>query len=75
MAKRKGRNPVIWGIPIVVILLLILWLPTLRNAGNLPTLGEPIRDFVATDVNGERFQLSEAYAQGEVILVFYRGFT
>lgn len=75
MSKRKQkRNPLVWGIPIVVVLLLAVWLPSVVNRGELPKLGEPIKDFVATDVNGERFQLSEAYSQGEVILVFYRGY-
>lgn len=45
-----------------------------RSTGELPKLGEPMADFTATDSDGNRFRLSEAYQEGPVVLVFYRGY-
>lgn len=67
-------KPFIWLIPIALIVLLVLWVPSLMSSGARPQLGEAMQDFWLTDSLGERFQLSEAYARGPVILIFYRGY-
>lgn len=36
-------------------------------------VGESVRDFSATDINKNTFQLSEAIEKGPVVVVFYRG--
>lgn len=74
MSKKQQTNVVRWAVPVVVVLLLALWIPNFMNRGRLPELGEVIQDFTIEDSQGETFTLSEAYAEGEVVLVFYRGY-
>lgn len=57
----------------VVVIALAVWGLSGR-AGELPEVGKRIADFTVTDVDGQPFQLGEVYKEGEVILVFYRGF-
>lgn len=60
---------------LAVVLLLALWVPSLfADRGQLPAVGEQIADFTKVDSDGVRFRLSEAYQDGELILIFYRGY-
>lgn len=71
-SKRQQNQWMIWTIGVVAVLALGLW-GLSGKAGQLPEEGKRIANFVKTDVNGNRFELSQAYKEGEVILVFYRG--
>jgi len=72
-SKRQSNRLILWSVSAVLVLGLGLWALS-GNAGELPQEGKRIADFTATDVEGNSFQLSQAYKEGEVILVFYRGF-
>lgn len=56
-------------------LLFLLMLGSLSSAQEMPGLkvGDLAPDFVANDFRGEKIQLSQYYADGPVILIFYRG--
>lgn len=59
---------------LIVLVVLFLVLSGSGRSGARPLVGEPIADFTVTDSDGNRFHLSEEYAKGPVILVFYRGY-
>lgn len=71
---RNKRSPLLWIIPALLAAVVAVLLPQLRTKGSRPALGEPLPDFTVTDSQGRRFTLSEEYARGPVILVFYRGY-
>lgn len=75
MATDKRRTSVfLVAAAVLVLVLLLVLLPNLRSSGARPVVGEPIQDFTVTDSEGVTFKLSEEYAKGPVILIFYRGY-
>lgn len=73
MATATRRNLLLIVVPLVV-LAAVLIIPRLGNSGARPVVGEVMPDFTVTDSQGERFQLSAEYAEGPVVLIFYRGY-
>jgi peroxiredoxin len=41
---------------------------------NRPAVGDPLPDFVYTDVSGQSHRLSELWAEGPVLLLWLRHF-
>lgn len=73
--NRSTSQVVIVSVVLVLIAAVAVTLITsLHSKGARPVVGEPIQDFTAVDSQGVTFTLSEEYAKGPVVLIFYRGF-
>lgn len=79
MAMRRDRRRWLRVVAIFNVLLLVLytfglfWLAALPASPNFTALASP-PDFTLHDEAGHAVKLSQAYAAGPVLLVFYRGF-
>lgn len=72
--KKLWHNGLFWAGLVVVVLLAALWVPAWFTRGQLPREGQVIADFTLPDAQGQTFQLSQAYKENPLILVFYRGY-
>lgn len=74
LIKSWTRSWLFWAGLVALALVLILWVPVWFGKGGLPQEGQTIADFTLPDSEGQPFQLSRAYEDHTLILVFYRGF-
>lgn len=75
MAKAKRRTSVVLiAAAAVAVVLLVVLMANMRSTGARPVVGEKIQDFTVTDSQGVTFTMSEEYAKGPVVLIFYRGY-
>ena len=62
-----------WSLALLAFALLAVALPGLAGAAELPQDGAAVPDFTLPTLEGEPHTLSERFAEGPVVLVFFRG--